>query len=1013
MRSFVSTYLLRSSTAPNPIKFDTKEIKCMKIKIHSKVLSILIVLSILLTSLVLPATALDNTSISDIDSFETSNNLFAIPEVTPADNIFLTSSEMISSEDKLMLKYIDVDYFDTAKHSARLVEHEDLNTFVFQNTDGTRTVYIMEDDVKYIDTKGEVKIKDLTLVKNNNGYGIGQSDISLLIPDKLDSGVSVDYDNYSVQLIPQNVTRGTSAEKVDNSVVYNGVFGDKTSLKYTPILSGLKEDIILSDYVGNASYTFILRTNGLKLENRNGKYVLSAGNDKDPVYYLGDIIVYDAIGKPDVGEMNIVTVKENHEYLLSISVDDDFLSDPSTVYPVTIDPSITKSDSSVSGSIEDAPIFEGKPNINFGTYVYNRVGTPSESYGVGRTVVRLRGLLDSTEYLTVDADHIQSVEFYVTESSGGATHTVNIYPLMNSTWTELGVTWSNIGNYNNTLICSSTLTNNAQSVFDITALVKGWKNEVYSEEAGFIMLNADESLNKSFCSSEFSTETKKPKVIMTYSTDLSIDRTQVSIPEGGSHTLVATTKPAGQTVTWSSGNASIATVNTSGKVTGIRSGTTIVTATMTDSDGVTHTETCEVNVYIPSGVYRLKNVDNGLYLDVTGGGYTAGTEMQQWSRATSDTNRAQLFKIVYLGTYGGTNLNYYCIRSMTNSALGVYAPYYSNGENVTLESITTDDSWYDISYEQSWAISRYGTSDVTIRNGPESYSSYLATPENSVKGERVLTTSTVSTNSRWILELYDDVPLQGVLWSSFDSTLAVGESYSYKAIMYDEDIGDNGPVTYSVANIDGSTTDKATINPTTGALTAQRTGQIRVRITYEGAPSVWYSIVTIDGYVSADLAAMAFATEIYAASLYIRHEFSTEIYKVTENGKTLYYYTEPAAGSPHSASGIDMNRVPENGTAVAYSHTHPNSNSFSTGDINYADYYYIDAYFNGPNVNVNKYDQSTGNYPIFVGTITPDPLTEAEKLALVEEFHDSWYNHIVDGKCEKGFNCANIVWPTQ
>ena len=86
---------------------------------------------------------------------------------------------------------------------------------------------------------------------------------------------------------------------------------------------------------------------------------------------------------------------------------------------------------------------------------------------------------------------------------------------------------------------------------------------------------------------------------------------------------------------------------------------------------------------------------------------------------------------------------------------------------------------------------------------------------------------------------------------------------------------------------------------------------------------------------------------------------------------------------------------------------------FSGADIDYADYYSIDAYFNGPNVNVNKYDQSTGDYPIFVGTITPDPLTEDEKRALEEEFHDSWYNHIVDGECENGFNCANIAWPTQ
>ena len=35
--------------------------------------------------------------------------------------------------------------------------------------------------------------------------------------------------------------------------------------------------------------------------------------------------------------------------------------------------------------IIDAPIFAGYPDRNFETYVYNRVGTPSQEYGIGRT----------------------------------------------------------------------------------------------------------------------------------------------------------------------------------------------------------------------------------------------------------------------------------------------------------------------------------------------------------------------------------------------------------------------------------------------------------------------------------------------------------------------------------------------------------------------------------------------------------------------------------------------------
>ena len=225
-------------------------------------------------------------------------------------------------------------------------------------------------------------------------------------------------------------------------------------------------------------------------------------------------------------------------------------------------------------------------------------------------------------------------------------------------------------------------------------------------------------------------------------------------------------------------------------------------------------------------------------------------------------------------------------------------------------------------------------------------------------------------------------------------------------------IGHNGPVKYRVGTTNYASTDIATINESTGALTAQKVGTFKVGVTYSGAPWVWWWTVTVDGYASADLAALAFATEIYAASLYIRHEYSTEIYKVTEDGRTLYYYTEPAAGSPHGASGINMGRVPSYGTAVAYSHTHPNSNSFSSSDIDYADYYEIDAYFNGPNLAVQKYDYSTGQHPVPVANITPTPLTNAQKQALQAEFSDSWYGHIVNGSCSKGFSCGNMTWPT-
>lgn len=69
----------------------------------------------------------------------------------------------------------------------------------------------------------------------------------------------------------------------------------------------------------------------------------------------------------------------------------------------------------------------------------------------------------------------------------------------------------------------------------------------------------------------------------------------VTVAEGDTVTLTATTKPAGQTVTWTSSDATVATVTSAGVVEGVAEGNAIITATIT-VDGVSYTDTCTVVV---------------------------------------------------------------------------------------------------------------------------------------------------------------------------------------------------------------------------------------------------------------------------------------------------------------------------------------------------------------------------------------------------------------------------------
>lgn len=78
------------------------------------------------------------------------------------------------------------------------------------------------------------------------------------------------------------------------------------------------------------------------------------------------------------------------------------------------------------------------------------------------------------------------------------------------------------------------------------------------------------------------------------SLSVTLNRHYVSIEADGTVELTATTVPAGQTVTWTSGSTSVATVS-DGTVTGVAAGNTIITASVT-KDGVTSTDTCTVVV---------------------------------------------------------------------------------------------------------------------------------------------------------------------------------------------------------------------------------------------------------------------------------------------------------------------------------------------------------------------------------------------------------------------------------
>ena len=441
-------------------------------------------------------------------------------------NLTTSKQEFNAASSSKVLDYVDKAEFESHKFVGRVLEDEELNSYVFQNEDGSRTAYFFSENVKYVDKDGIVQEKDISLTATRSGYSTTKNDVTASFSGSPSEGISIGYDKYSVTLKPIFTTRGVTASQKNNSVEYVGLFDSNTTLKYTPLLSGIKEDIVLTKYTGVNEYSFTLTTNGLGVYESSAGFYLAESTKTKAIFYLGDVIAYDANLVPYEGTLTVETVKENQEYILTISVDEAFLTDKKTVYPVTIDPTITISDSeSGANSIQDAPIFSARPSSNHGTYEYDRVGTPSAEFGVGRTVVRLYGLINSSTYINTSITDIVSVKFYAKEATGSATQYINLYPLQNTGWTESGVTWNNIGVYYNTTSndYGASMAYAQLTEFDITGLVLAWKSGTYSANAGFIMMSSNESANKCFVSCEHSDASRHPYVVMKYGKSFDFD----------------------------------------------------------------------------------------------------------------------------------------------------------------------------------------------------------------------------------------------------------------------------------------------------------------------------------------------------------------------------------------------------------------------------------------------------------------------------------------------------------
>ena len=499
------------------------------------------------------------------------------------------------------------------------------------------------------------------------------------------AGISLTYGNSVITMVPDIANNIVRTQQNNGVVSY--LTDNKTLYQYSLTYMGYKEDIIVPDYTGQTEYSFTYYTNGLHMDVLDGELVVK-DTDGNIIAGFSEVIVFTADDLNNTfGEYRCETIEKNEEYRVTIVLDAEYLADERTAYPIVIDPSLEVNADMGTSAIEDATINSTAGTSPNGTSIF--VGKRSTK-GIARMLVRFPGLDLST---FSSASNIISAKYILRDLMCYSTHLPVEAHVFKSAWSESNVTWTstNPDNYvsatldtqtvfyrNGNYISAGSSYSNSYA-FDITNAVRGWKSGTYNPAAGFILKTTSAietgSENISVCFASFERSSNKPRLIIDYTDPppASITHTSITIAEGFSFQLGITSTNA-VSVSWLSMTPSVATVSSTGLVTGVSPGTSIVCATVTIPNATTTYYYCTVSVTGDGVAHYFSNRNFGKYLHKSG-----STFVDAQSGLLSSLGNTIQWKLT------SVNGSQYTIQPVSDLSLYLYAA----GTSVWLSSTPT------------------------------------------------------------------------------------------------------------------------------------------------------------------------------------------------------------------------------------------------------------------------------------------------------------------------------------
>lgn len=320
-------------------------------------------------------------------------------------------------------------------------EERNLNELVFRNADGSSTMRVYSHPVKYIAQDGSIKDISLLLEEQADGFRPKGHAVRTSFAHRLSAGIGLEYEDISITLIPEG--DGTGELSSDGRKVGYEI-NSKTRIEYELTYAGYKEDIVVKEYTGQTEYRFLLRTELDICADEYGQYRLLDGSGRVRAR-IGEILIVTADERNNSwGELKCEQTMPG-EYLLKVILDEEYLRNAKTAYPIRIDPTIEINyDSSGAGAIEDVTINQGRTYAGDSGSI--SVGRNADGK-LSRALMRFPGL--SLTGIAAQSITAASVEIrdLMCQDDEDFTIDCHIYSISAPIWSEAGSTsWSGVGN---------------------------------------------------------------------------------------------------------------------------------------------------------------------------------------------------------------------------------------------------------------------------------------------------------------------------------------------------------------------------------------------------------------------------------------------------------------------------------------------------------------------------------------------------------------------------------------